>query len=382
MNLEMIFQGPITPQKWRMLGDYLRSTELHPGQGVRIQKSYSTGRVISAVREIPPEQSQAPPFAVLTFRPVPDTSPAEYIVTLQEGIVLERHTQTGVDGVQEHEVKIGEDYMSTRPRPELTIESGDTVWCNYSTDSDGLLDDIPVIVANSDTNETQHHIPVSGATIGSGTEGDYWIKLFEFEVIDGKPTFTYFQQSDIEHSRLWKGKNIGGARYIHKEFDETNGEYDFRTLEQVEPSGRTFGKVIVPFVNGDEFDDANDSIKFSAICERVTSPQINVNDDGAGAVTIEGNNKDGSLTWTDCSTPTPTVTTLVEWQDGLVTSQGVKNFTAGCGDELPSGSYGEILYHNGTNWVVLANPGVASNEGWVLVHNGTNPYWLDTTVTL
>lgn len=335
MNLETIFQGPITPQKWKMLGDYLRSTELHPGQGVRIQKSYSTGRVISAVREIPPEQSQAPPFAVLTFRPVPDTSPAEYVVTLQEGIVLERHTQTGVDGVEEHEVKIGADYLSTRPRPELTIKSGETTWINYTTDSDGSLNGIPVIVSNSDTNETQHHIPVSGATTGSGTEGDYWIKLFEFDVIDGKPTFTYFQQSDIEHSRLWKGKNIGGARYIHKQFDENNGEYDFRTLEQVEPSGRTFGKVIVPFVNGDEFDAANDSIKFSAICERATSPQINVNDDGAGAVTIEGNGVNGSIRFEDCS---GNEFFTLAWQDGLITGPAAINTVAipGCPSPAPT----------------------------------------------
>jgi hypothetical protein len=329
MNLETIFKGPVTPQKWKMLGDYLRSTQLHPGDGVRINRSHSTGSVISAVREIPPERSQSPPFSVLTFRKEQGTDPAEYVVTLQEGIVLERHTRSGVDGVQEHEVKIGADYMSSRPYPELTIESGDTIWCNYSTDSDGLLDDIPVVVASSDTNETQHHIPVSGATTGSGTEGDYWIKLFEFEVIDGKPTFTYFQQSDIEHSRLWKGKNIGGARYIHKEFDETNGEYDFRTLEQFEPVGRTYGKVIVPFVNGDEQDDANDSIKFSAIAERASNPQVNVKDDGAGIITVEGNGNSGVLEWSNCEDPAVTVT-LLQWEDGLIVTNEDTKITAGC----------------------------------------------------
>lgn len=376
MNLESIFQGPITPQKWKMLGDYLKSTKINPGHGVRIQDSYTLGKTISAVPVRQPRQTQSPPFSVLTFRKVPDSSPAEYVVTLQEGIVLERHIISTDDGVQEFECKIGANFMSSRPYPELTISDGDTVWCNYTTDAEGFVQGDPVVVASSSTNNTTHHIPPSGANGGSGVTGAYWIKLFEFNVVSGKPTFTYFQQSDIEHTRLWVGRNIGSARYIHKEIDPTTGTYDFRTLEQVEPSGRTFGKVIVPFVNGDEFDDANDSIKFSAICERATSPQINVNDDGAGAVTIEGNNKDGSLTWTDCSTPTPTVTTLIEWQDGLVTSEGVKNFTAGCGDELPSGSYGEILYHNGTNWVTLANPGDPSpNEAWRLFHDGTSPYW-------
>jgi hypothetical protein len=41
---------------------------------------------------------------------------------------------------------------------------------------------------------------------------------------------------------------------------------------------------------------------------------------------------------------------------------------------LPEGTAGDILFHNGTNWVVLTAPSV-SDEDAVLRHNGTAPYW-------
>lgn len=39
---------------------------------------------------------------------------------------------------------------------------------------------------------------------------------------------------------------------------------------------------------------------------------------------------------------------------------------------LPDGDLGQMLYHNGAGWVPLANPGAG---GFVLVHEGENPYW-------
>jgi hypothetical protein len=46
----------------------------------------------------------------------------------------------------------------------------------------------------------------------------------------------------------------------------------------------------------------------------------------------------------------------------------------GGGAALPSGSAGDILYHNGTNWVVLARP----TGKRVLMINGGNPFWEET----
>jgi hypothetical protein len=46
----------------------------------------------------------------------------------------------------------------------------------------------------------------------------------------------------------------------------------------------------------------------------------------------------------------------------------------GGGTGLPSGSAGDMLYHNGTDWVSLDAPSVSSANP-VLRHNGTAPYW-------
>jgi hypothetical protein len=52
--------------------------------------------------------------------------------------------------------------------------------------------------------------------------------------------------------------------------------------------------------------------------------------------------------------------------------------TPGTGGDLPTASAGDMLYYDGTAWVVLANPGAPSTPGLnekVLRHNGTAPYW-------
>lgn len=49
MDLETIFQGKLTPAKWRMLRAYLTSQRLFPGLGTRLAKS-SVGIIISAGR--------------------------------------------------------------------------------------------------------------------------------------------------------------------------------------------------------------------------------------------------------------------------------------------------------------------------------------------
>jgi hypothetical protein len=44
------------------------------------------------------------------------------------------------------------------------------------------------------------------------------------------------------------------------------------------------------------------------------------------------------------------------------------------GTGLPSGSTGDMLYHDGSDWVVLAAPTVSTADP-VLRHDGTAPYW-------
>ena len=357
-----------------MLGDYLKGAQIHPGTGLVMEKSSSSGISLSALKERQQKNSQPPPFSVLSLSKVPDSDPVEFKLTLQEGWVFDRIDKVNFDAIDSHECEIAAQPMSDRPRPELTVKDGDFVSVYFETDEEGHVTSNPAIQADPTEQESDHHQPASGA--GSGAGGYYYLKLFKFTISEGAPTINLYQQSDIEHPHLWTGENVGGGRYIHKEWNGTNATYDFRTLEQFEPITGDYGKVIVDPV-GAELDAANDSIKFSAIAERETNPQINVDDDLAGKITIRGNNNNGgTLTWTDCD---DNPTTILAWEDGLITSAS-NGFTAGCTDGLPYGTSGDILYHNGTNWVALPSPNKAlitdgTYEHYHLIHDGDFPLW-------
>lgn len=382
MDLETIFQGRMTPQKWRMLGDYLKGRGVVAGKGITIDDSSGSGVIVSAKSKREIKQSQPPPFSVISLRKVPDSDPVEYAAQLQEGWVIERDTLQGNDGVVFHEVEIGGDPMSDRPRPEVTLTDGDFVMVQFDTSETGYVTGTPEIIVGAEQ-DSDHHDPPSGE--GEGATGSYYVKVLKFEIDAGAPTLTFYQQSDIEHPRLWTGRNVGGARYIHKYWDSAAERYDFRTLEQFEPTGGTvpdFGKIIVDPV-GDEIDAANDAIKFSCISEKDEDPQIQVDDDGAGTITIKGNNKSGSLFWEYCeeNEEEETGETLLTWEDGLITNVNPNaSFKAGCGESLPSGSSGDILYHDGTDWVALTKPNKAlitdgTYETYRLEHDGDFPAW-------
>lgn len=313
MDLYQIFQGGPSDYKWKQLGDYLKGNELNAGKGIKIENSTSSGSIISAKQPREKKQSQAPPFSVLSLR---KTSSTQYSVELQEGWVIERKTKydSAVDAVSFHEVNLGGAAMSTRPRNEVTLEHNQYAYVEFETDNEGFVNTTPTITVASTVPNSTHHQPPSG--VAAGAYGSYKVKLFKLTVDNGSPKIVVYQQSDIEHTRLPTFRNVGGERYIHKDWDGPADRYDFRTLKQHEPSGRTYGKVIVDFVNNED-DDQNDAIKFSAIAEKASSPQVNVSDDGAGIVTIEGNGVNGSIRFEQCD---GTEITTLQWSDGLITA--------------------------------------------------------------
>lgn len=308
MTLEQIFNGPPNDYKWRELGKYLMADRLQTGTGLRLENSGTQGKTLSLVKEKQFKRPQQPPFSVLTIR---EGAPGDYIMTLQEGWVYERHSAVASDGVQYHEVNISGSPMSARPRPEVTMTDGDYLQVKYETDSEGFINTTPILEVVAAESTSTHHQPPSGE--GLGSSGTYYVTVLQFTLDSGAPVITYHQQSDIEHYRLPTFQNLGGERYIHKEWNGSFDRYTFKTLEQFEPVGRDYGKVIVDAA--DEFNE--DTILFSAIAERATNPQVNVNDDLAGTVTIEGNGVDGSIRFEDCSNNE--IITL-NWVDGLITT--------------------------------------------------------------
>ena len=48
------------------------------------------------------------------------------------------------------------------------------------------------------------------------------------------------------------------------------------------------------------------------------------------------------------------------------------------GSALPDGEAGDMLYHDGTDWVPLLNPGEpSSGYKWTLQHDATEPEWVE-----
>jgi len=370
MDLQQIFQGGPSDYKWKQLGEYLKGSQLNAGKGIKIENSTSSGSIISAKQPRDIKQSQAPPFSVLSLR---KNSSNTYAVQIQEGWVIERKTRydSSVDAVSFHEVNLGGAAMSTRPRNEISLEHDQFAYVEFGTTNEGFVNTTPTITVASSVPNSTHHQPPSG--VSAGAYGSYKVKLFKLTVDNGSPKIIVYQQSDIEHTRLPTFRNVGGERYIHKDWDGAADRYDFRTLKQHEPSNVNYGKVIVDFVNTED-DDQNDAIKFSAIAEKTSPSQIKVNDDNAGTITVRGNNVDGTILWMDCDGDD---TTLLDWRDGLITSVGEQTITAGC---TPSGSSGDILYHTGSTWVTLAKPSQTNPNGggYDLTHMGGStvaPQW-------
>lgn len=309
MNLFDIFQGRLTDTKWKKLGEYLKGREIQAGRGIIIENSSINGTVISTEkpREIP--RSQAPPFSVIGIR----KDGSDWKLQLQEGWVIQRVTTSTGDAVEFKEVQIGGSAMSTRERPEITVAHNDFVFVSYTTTDDGLINNTPTIQVGTNPTST-HHQPQPSTGCASSGDGSYNVKLFKFVIENGGPKVVYYQQSDIEHSRLPKIENVGGHRFLHPKRDGANDYYALKTLEQVNVSGANYGKVIVPVVS-DECSE--ETIKFSAIAERSSDPQIRVVDNQAGKIDITGNSVNTIIYFQNCDSNT---VASLEFVDGLLKS--------------------------------------------------------------
>jgi hypothetical protein len=88
----------------------------------------------------------------------------------------------------------------------------------------------------------------------------------------------------------------------------------------------------------------------------------------------------GSLVWKDCEEESEG-TTLLTWEKGLVTTNGLAEFTAGCGGNsengTPVGSLGDIIYYGATGWTTLSCPDTEVTH--VLSMNSAGiPSWIPT----
>ena len=273
---------PVLASDWNRLLEAIAARTPRPGTGLELIAS-SGGFAYS--RPGPPivPPPSLPPFAVIGI----EKSGDNFLVTVKEGWVIERKPKTAdAPTVKFHMPKAGGTTLDTIPRPQIAMSIGDTLWCKVTTGITGEITGEPEVLALAADQDGNHYYPEDPE--GSGGPGTYFIKLFKLEEEDGSPRVKVYQQSDIEHwAQLWTGKNLGDGARVYKEHAEDENVFRFRSIKQ-----------------------------------RETQHQIEVIEDG-DVIRVQGNGKEGSLVLEDGGSSEP----LLEWQDGLVTTDGEKKLT-------------------------------------------------------
>jgi hypothetical protein len=253
------------------------------------------------------------------------------------------------------------------------IAADDAFYVEFAVNSQGEIiigaNSPKIIKAAIDTNESRHY-PEVGAYAGSA--GKYLYKLCEIKEEGENLVCKRFHCGDnihhiIERVRMINLSNEDAVFYtVLNTYDVSDDTISYRSLEQLDTEGV---EVISPTSSG-----AN-SIAFRRVKERSDyTAQVKVSED-QDAILVQGNGNDGSLVWNSCDEEDEPVT-LLSWEDGLITSES-NSFQAGCLEAiLPSGVRGDILYHDGANWVILNKPVAATTH--VLAITGDIPYWLET----
>jgi hypothetical protein len=274
---------PVLAADWNLLLDAIAARTPRPGTGLELIAS-SGGFAYSRPGVGPTQNPHLPPFGVIGI----EKDSTTYLVTLKEGWVIERKPKTGDEPtVVFHMPKAGATALDAIPRPQIAMTIGQTLWCKFTTGTTGEINAPPEIIATTDDQNGNHHYPQDPE--GSGSDGTYYVKLIKLEQEDGTPKVKVYQQSDIEHwSTLWTGENNGDGARVFKEHDEDTNIYHFRTIKH-----------------------------------RETQNQIEVIEDG-DIIRVQGNNKDGTLVLVGSMMSN---TTLLEWKDGLVISEGEKSLT-------------------------------------------------------
>ena len=278
---------PVLASDWNLLLDAIAARTPRSGAGLELIAS-SGGFAYSRPSALSSPQAGLPPFSVIGI----EKKNGNYLVTVKEGWVIERKPKSdNSPAIKFHMPKSGDKPLDSIPRPQISMSIGETLWCKFSTKATGEIEEEPELIASSEDKDGNHYKPEDPE--GSGSEGEYYIKLFKLEDDGGSPTVKVYQQSDIEHwAQLWTGENLGPGAMVYKEYNEDDGIYNFRTIHHRE--------------DDDEI-------------ER----QIEVEEEDE-VVRIKGNAKKGKIyLYSQDVEPVD----LLEWKDGLVvTDQNEEEF--------------------------------------------------------
>jgi hypothetical protein len=309
---------PVLAEDWNAMLDAIASRTPRPGTGLELIAS-SGGFAYSRTGPGLAPTPALPPFAVIGI----EKKDGGYRVTVKEGWVIERKPKSGdTPTVKFHIPKVGEETLDTIPRPQIAMSFGDTLWCKIVTDEMGEISEEPEILAAAEDQDGNHYYPEDPE--GSGSDGEYFVKLFKLEDDGGTPKVKVYQQSDIEHwAQLWTGENVGGGANVFKDHKEDSNIYRFRTIrgdygisenqtaDEVELDFRATnvgaGKPVwVQPLDGSgqpDEDPPDGPARFRSIAGRATQPEIRVKceppnpgDPLPQEIRIEGNGYDAGVT--------------------------------------------------------------------------------------
>jgi hypothetical protein len=269
------------------------------------------------------------------------------------------------------------------------VADGDEFWVEVQTDDMGTPDEAD-LKKTTDETTIQFEEPFAS----SGTDGYYWFKVCTFhEDSDGFLSPKMHWSGNIPwNPRPWS--NVGNAEEVIKEF--SGGVYKARSLSSagVDPgASETFSgdsKVYDVYVKPQEDGDV---IKFSG---KVELPDAGDGDTSVmQAYVIDGHkiatHNDGSLNAQDTDINETVTSIAVYGGNTQPLSSDYFSYIDEKGDEtqvffpdaggLPAGSAGDMLYHNGVDWVVLASPAAPGTDTVnILTHSGAAPVWVNKAI--
>lgn len=140
--------------------------------------------------------------------------------------------------------------------PRVAIESGETVYCHFGTDTHGIPIATPTIEVSSGEESTHYQ------SDPDGSDGDYWLEIATVSIVDGVVTIYQHQHGGpIEFvPNLLNYEQVGGGREIIKE----------RVPEE-------------------------DILKVRTLKEKASDPQVKINEN-TDYIEIRGNNYDNAIT--------------------------------------------------------------------------------------
>jgi hypothetical protein len=301
------------------------------------------------------------------------TTPGEtptYEVTVGWGYVCERIPGAG-DAIAYHEAANMWDTEDPSALRTFPITVGQAVYIRTEVDEDGKIGisegDAVTIVIEDDDESSTHYTPKVDDLDSDGAAGHYLYKLAVLEAAVSPSTTPTLEKwltgSHIDHyqelpSILTATAGGTGIGVIPKEWSDSEKAYKLRAISQKDPV--TADPEADPPVRGEDV-------------------QIHVEQE-ADRIIVKGNGK-GRVVKYQIGSETPVV--VATFDDGLETEGNEEGneitipIPAAGGGGLPDGDDpGDMLYWDGTDWILLAAPAApASDEAWVMHHSGAAPSW-------